>query len=140
MEGTILQVPSIAFSFTGRDEDRLAGYADLLERLLHGLVTRDDFPNETFLNINFPDLPADEVLGSRVTALGRRRYVDSINRSLDPAGREFFWIGGGTSEWKRSADSDFSAVDAGHVSITPLHLDLTNFRLIEEVGNWPLEL
>jgi len=140
MEATILGVPSIAFSFTGRDDDRLGGYADLLERLLQGLVTRDDFPEETFLNINFPDLPADEVVGSRVTVLGRRRYLDSINRSFDPAGREFFWIGGGKSEWTRSADSDFSAVDAGHVSITPLHLDLTNFRLIEEVGNWPLKL
>ena len=59
MEGTILHVPSIAFSFAGRDDDRLAGYADLLERLLRGLVTRDDFPKETFLNINLPDLPAD---------------------------------------------------------------------------------
>ncbi len=139
IEGTILGVPSIAVSFMGQDDDRLAGYADLLERLLRGLVTRDDFPEETLLNINLPDLPASEVRGSRVTVLDSRQYVGSVNR-LDPAGRDEFWIGDGTPDWKGRADSDFSAVDAGYVSITPLHLDLTNFRLIEKVRNWPLEL
>ncbi|MEJ2311229.1 MAG: 5'/3'-nucleotidase SurE [Gemmatimonadales bacterium] len=139
IEGTILGVPSIALSFTGRDTERLAGYGDVLERLLRVLVTRDDFPEDTLLNINLPDLPSEEVVGSRVTVLDSRQYVGSVNH-LDPAGRDEFWIGDGTPDWKGSAESDFSAVVAGYVSITPLHLDLTNFRLIERVRSWPLEL
>lgn len=139
IEGTILGVPSIALSFMGRDDERLAGYADLLERLLRGLVTRDDFPEETLLNINLPDRRADEVLGSRVTVLDSRQYVGSVNRR-GAADSEEFWIGDGIPDWKGGADSDFSAVDAGYVSITPLHLDLTNFQLIEKVRTWPLEL
>ncbi len=138
MEGTILGIPSIAVSFTGRDEDRLATYTDLLERLLQALVHRQGFPEETFFNINLPDLPAEQVKGSLVTALGRRVYSDSLTRSRDPAGREFFWIGGGKSHWTGRDDSDFRAVDSGYVSITPLHLDLTNYRLIEEVRTWAL--
>ena len=133
-------MPSIAVSFTGRDEDRLAGYADLLERLLRGVVAIEDFPEDTLLNINLPDVPAAEVRGARVTSLGSRRYWGSVNRKLDAAGREVFWIGGGTPDWKERSDSDFSAVDAGYVSITPLHLDLTNFGLLAEVREWPLEL
>lgn len=138
LEGTILGVPSIALSFIGRDDDRLAGYTDLLERLLRQLVERRDFPEETLFNINLPDLHASDVKGFRITALGRRVYSDSLTRSRDPAGHEFFWIGGGKSHWRGREDSDFRAVENGYVSITPLHLDLTNFKLIEEVKGWPL--
>ena len=53
-------------------------------------------------------------------------------------GREYFWIGGGVSNWTGRDDSDFRAVQAGYVSVTPLHLDLTNYRLISEVRTWML--
>ena len=76
----------------------------------------------------------------RVTTLGRRRYSDSITRALDPSGREYFWIGGGVSEWSGSPDSDFRAVSEGFVSVTPLHLDLTNYGLLEEIRGWALKV
>ncbi len=100
------------------------------------LIGRPDFPPETFFNINLPDVPADEVKGVRVTTLGRRVYSDSLTRREDPSGREYFWIGGGVSSWSGRDDSDFRAVQAGYVSITPLHLDLTNYRLVNEVRSW----
>jgi 5'-nucleotidase len=80
------------------------------------------------------------VKGVRVTALGRRRFSDSLTRAKDPSGREYFWIGGGVTSWEGSEDSDFRAVREGYVSVTPLHLDLSNYRLIEEIRGWPLKL
>lgn len=137
MEATILGIPSVAISFVGSDLDDLEGYEPLLRDLLGRLLARD-FPEETFFNVNLPDAPADEVGGIRVTSLGRRVYSDSLTRSRDPAGREYYWIGGGESHWKGREDSDFRAIRAGCVSVTPLHLDLTNFGLLEEVRSWPL--
>jgi 5'-nucleotidase len=84
-------------------------------------------------------VPAEDVQGYRITTLGRRKYSDSLRRDQDPAGHEFFWIGGGTTRWKGRPDSDFRAVESGCISITPMHLDLTNFELIEEVSRWPLK-
>ena len=139
MEGTILGTKAIAVSFTGRDDELLAGYGDLLSHLLDRLVHHEDFPEETFFNVNLPDRSASDVRGYRITTLGRRTYSDSLTRDRDPAGQEFFWIGGGTTSWKGRPDSDFRAVESGYVSITPMHLDLTNFELIEEVSRWPLE-
>jgi 5'-nucleotidase len=75
-----------------------------------------------------------------VTALGRRRYADSITRANDPSGREYFWIGGGVAHWRGDRDSDFQAVEEGYVSVTPLHLDLTNYRLLEDIRAWDLTL
>ena len=75
-----------------------------------------------------------------VTTLGRRRYYDSITRDRDPSGREYFWIGGGFSKWSGDPDSDFRAVEEGFVSVTPLHLDLTNYRLLKEIRGWGLKV
>ena len=74
----------------------------------------------------------------RVTRLGRRVYTDSITRAQDPSGREYFWIGGGGVSWSAGEGTDFRAVEEGFVSVTPLHLDLTNYRLLEEVEQWEL--
>jgi 5'-nucleotidase len=55
-------------------------------------------------------------------------------------GREYFWIGGGVATWSGAQDSDFQAVEDGYVSVTPLHLDLTNYELLEEIRGWDLKL
>jgi 5'-nucleotidase len=132
MEGTILGIPAIAVSYSSRAADRIPGW----EHVLTDLIRRADFPEETFFNVNLPDIPAEELKGIRVTTLGRRVYADSLTRREDPSGREYFWIGGGVSSWTGRDDSDFRAVQAGYVSVTPLHLDLTNYRLISEVRTW----
>lgn len=138
MEATILGVPAAAFSYAGHQPEHLDSYGPLVGRLIGSFMARADFPEETFLNVNLPDRPADEIEGVRVTSLGRRVYHDSLTRSVDPRGNEYVWIGGGRSDWRGRDDSDFRAVRAGYVSVTPLHLDLTNFRLLEEVRSWSL--
>ncbi len=140
MEGTILGIPSVAVSFASRATDRLGGYSDTLIGILRSLISRKNFPEQTFFNINLPDIPSDELKGVRITTLGRRVYSDSLTRREDPSGREYFWIGGGVSSWSGRDDCDFRAVRAGFVSLTPLHLDLTNYALINEVKSWPLSV
>lgn len=138
MEGTILGIPSIAISFVGSEYGDLGRWEPFLTGLVGGLVEREDFPEETFFNINLPDRPPSELAGVRVTSLGRRVYSDSLSRAEDPHGRDYYWIGGGESHWSGDEQSDFRAVRAGYASVTPLHLDLTNHRLLEEVRSWPL--
>ena len=85
-----------------------------------------------------PMLPAAEVRGVRVTTLGKRIYAESLSRMKDPWGREIFWIGGGRLDWTGGDDVDFKAVEDRYVSVTPLHVDLTNYRLLEAVRAWQL--
>lgn len=140
MEATVLGIPAVAISFTGVGYEEISAWEDLLEGLLHRILVVQDFPRDTLLNVNLPAVKPDEVKGIRVTSLGRRRYSDSLTRDEDPSGREYFWIGGGVSNWKGSEDSDFRAVEEGYISVTPLHLDLTNYPLLEEIRGWHLEL
>jgi len=140
MEATILGIPAVALSYAGRDIERIAEWEDVLVRLLEQLVVRDDFPRETLLNVNLPPVGPDRVAGVRVTTLGRRAYVESLTRAQDPSGREYYWIGGGESRWWGGPDSDFRAVHSGYVSVTPLHMDLTNYRLLEGIARWDLKV
>src|SRR5690606_24338747 len=140
MEATILGIPAIALSYVGREFDRVDEWLPLLERLLRQLMTRTDFPAETLLNVNLPAVSPDEVAGVRVTSLGGRAYVGSLTRALDPNGREYFWIGGGESKWWGGPHSDFQAIHENCISVTPLHLDLTNYRLLEGLRDWDLTL
>jgi 5'-nucleotidase len=140
MEATVLGIPSIALSYTGEHPEELEGWEPVVARLLQDLIGREDFPDDTLLSVNLPPVPPGEVQGVRVTSLGRRRYRESLTRAKDPSGREYFWIGGGVTQWTGPSDSDFRAVEEGYISVTPLHLDLTNYRLIETIRGWGLGL
>lgn len=140
MEATILGIRAIAFSYTGDDPAAIPAYQPLLSRLIEKLVLRHDFPPEMLLNVNLPAIPPDEVRGIKVTRLGKRVYSDSLTRAVDPSGKEYFWIGGGGVEWLADEGTDFHAVDQGYISVTPLHLDLTNYKLLTEVERWDLSL
>lgn len=140
MEATVIGIPSVAISYTGDQYEELEGWDDVVARILANILQDRSFPDDTLFNVNLPGIPPDEVEGIRVTSLGRRRYSESITRALDPQGKEYFWIGGGVAHWRGPKDSDFQAIEEGFVSVTPLHLDLTNYRLLEEVRSWDMSL
>jgi len=141
MEGVTLGVPSVAISFAGpaSDLETLQTYREMLTRLVHRVVQVRAFPRETLLNVNLPACGAAAVKGTKVTALGSRYFSESLTRMRDPWGREMFWIGGGSIHWTGGEESDHHAVAEGYVSITPLHMDLTNYDLLETVRGWSLE-
>jgi 5'-nucleotidase len=140
MEATVLGIPAVALSYTGEHHEELEGWEPVIRGLLTSLLAQDDFPENTLLSVNLPGIPPEEVQGVRVTSLGRRQYRDSLTRARDPSGKEYFWIGGGVTNWSGPVDSDFRAIEEGFISVTPLHLDLTNYRLLETIRGWGLAL
>ena len=67
----------------------------------------------------------------KFTRQGKRIYDNAIQETYDPKGEKHFWIGGGTPYWEHGEDTDINAVQKGYVSITPIHLDLTNYSALE---------
>ncbi len=128
-EGTLMGIPSVAFSQEVAKSFSFERGADFAAQLVSVLL-RNKLPEDLLLNVNFP---AGEQRGVRLTKLGRRRYQQSVVQKVDPHGREYFWIAG-KPVWDESEGSDQDAVAAGYVSITPLHLDLTDYRGISSYG------
>jgi 5'-nucleotidase len=133
MEGTLLGVPSIAMSLIGRPTFDFAGAAAFIpglarEVLVHGL------PADTLLNVNVPQLGGGErPHGVAMTRMGKRRYGDAIVEKVDPRGRKYYWIGGEELTFVEDEGTDFHAVSRGLISVTPIHLDLTNYRSFDEL-------
>ena len=138
MEGLAAGIPSIAVSYASFDLEHLKSHRSRLERLIKRLVAVKNFPRDTLLNVNLPAIPGDQVKGVRVTILGSRVFKEEIARMKDPWGREIYWIGGGQATWSGDAESDFHAVREGFISVTPLHVDLTNYEFLEAARSWSL--
>jgi 5'-nucleotidase len=136
MEGLVAGIPSIAISYAGSDVEQLDTHKAVLGRLLGQITAVRDFPRETLLNINLPGIPGDQVKGIKVTHLGSRVFSEEIALMKDPSGKEIYWIGGGRITWTGGTQSDFRATSDGYVSVTPLHMDMTNYSLIEVVRSW----
>ncbi len=125
IEGTMYDIPSLAFSLGGGPPHRFVVAAGVAWKLA-SLALTWRLPASTLLNINIPPLPAGQIHGIRFTRQGRRIYRDAIQETFDPWGRKHFWIGGGTVHWSGGDDTDEQAVRDGYISVTPIQLDLTN--------------
>lgn len=134
-EGRFLGLPSVAISLAGprcEHYDTAAQVAkNLVERLRVTPLTSD-----TILNVNVPDVPFSELRGIQVTRLGTRHIAEPTIKALDPRGRKIYWIGAPGPEQDAGPGTDFYAVNSGYVSITPLHLDLTHYKVLDELSGW----
>lgn len=128
-EGTLLGIPSVAFSQEVAKPFSFVAGAEFAARLI-GILLQNELPADLLLNVNFP---ARGFRGVRVTKLGKRRYQQAVVEKLDPQGREYYWIAG-TPVWTKSKGSDQDAIAEEYISITPLHLDLTDYRGLESYG------
>jgi 5'-nucleotidase len=134
MEATLMGVPAFAVSLdmlNGEQSDYAA--AAFFAKDLAAKIVRHGLPNDTFLNVN---VPAGTPLGTKITRQGKRRYDDMIVEKVDPRGRKYYWIGGGQCQFEEIPGSDFLALAEGYISVTPLHLDLTNYRSFESLRQW----
>ncbi|MCO4770417.1 MAG: 5'/3'-nucleotidase SurE [Deltaproteobacteria bacterium] len=140
LEGVIMGFPGVAVSLVithdgPRDYAPASKYAVELARD----VLRRGLPDKVYLNINVPQIPAEEIKGVRVTTLGHRMYDDRIIACEDPRGKPYYWIGGKRFEAKDIPGSDCNAVLDGYISVTPLHANPTDYGMLEELRGWELE-
>lgn len=102
-------------------------------------VIADGLPKGVVLNVNVPYLPESELKGYMITRQGLRVYRDALDVRSDPRGKPYYWIGGEAPTGVDEPGTDFGALRAGMVSITPLQLDLTHLKAMEVLKKWKFE-
>ncbi len=135
MEGTLLNIPSIAISLEGRDTFEYKTAAAFAVKISRH-VLKSGLPKDTLINVNIPAVKS--LKGYKITHLGKRFFNDVVVEKLDPRGKKYYWIGGDVDRWEGGKECDFYAMEKGYISVTPLHLDLTNYSSIEEIKGWKL--
>ncbi len=135
-EGAFYGIPSFAISLASKDDFKFKTAASFALRVAR-FILRNGLPKDTFLNINVPNLDEDGVKSYRITRQGRRVYGDAVVEEVDPGGQKYYWIRGHRG-FASMEGTDFEAVSTNHISITPLHLDLTDYPSVQEMSTWEL--
>lgn len=139
MEAAIWGLPGIAISLDTREFNSEKGNygpaARVAARVVRGVI-ENGLPKNILLNVNVPDVPEEQINGIRITRQGLRVYHDQLDRRVDPRGKPYYWIGGDAPTGVPEEGTDFGALAAGAVSVTPLHLDLTAYKAVEDIKTW----
>ena len=144
-EGIVIGVPGIAVSLAverpwhHHDEaelhfDPVAGFTARLAK-----VAVKELPHGRILTVNAPNLPEEDLKGARVTKLGRRFYTDELIEVRDENGRLGYDIYNNPPGRHEEEGTDFAAVEAGEISVTPVHLKLTDEAVVEELESWDMK-
>ena len=139
MEGAIMGAQAFAISVTTYETEVDYAVAAGLAVRLARILDRQKLPESTLLNVNVPALPASEIEGIVVTRQGKRRYTGGIEKRSDPTGRDYYWLGGEPPQDQLVEGTDVKAIADDKVSITPVHLDLTDYGVLETVQSWGIE-
>jgi len=138
LEGTLLHIPSIAVSAATDDEGQASfGPSARIARALATRILESGLPEGVFLNVN---VPRGRPRGMRVTRQGTRAYRAAVVERADPSGRPYYWIAGADTTPANEPDGDHAAIEAGYVSVTPLHANLTHAPSLATLAAWKLEL
>lgn len=132
MEGRILGIPSVAFSAFGREDIMFDEIALWCRKIVERILDRG-MPEDTYLNVNVPNLRAEEIKGVKVTRQGKRDYREKVFRYIAPYGEPLYWIAAEEFGWRAEEGTDYWAVLNGYVSVTPLQLDLTNYEAADGI-------
>ncbi|MBA2653261.1 MAG: 5'/3'-nucleotidase SurE [Tatlockia sp.] len=139
MEGRHLGLPAIAFSMVG-ETIRHYDTAAIIARHLVLKMQSNVFPPQTILNVNIPDLPIDKIQGVEVTRLGTRHGAEPIVKSKDPRGRPIYWVGLPGMQADAGPGTDFYALSQNCVSVTPLQVDMTHYKVFDQLSDWVKEI
>lgn len=142
MEAVIAGIPGVAVSL--EVPENLIGEIDFdpaahAARRVVEQVIKNGLPPEILLNVNVPFLSDEQMRGFRLTRQGLRVYHNRLDERIDPRGRPYYWIGGDAPTGVSERGSDIGALSEGYVSVTPLHLDLTAYRMLPDLNTWGLE-
>ncbi len=133
MEGALLGVPSLAFSqvdfYNSFDPD----FAKKVTKWITDKVLKNKLPEGVFLNVNLPASPNGKI---KITCLGNRIYRDEIVKVKEGKEEFVYALEGEDPTWISSPNSDFDAVHEGFVSVTPIHMEYTDFDMIEKLSGW----
>ncbi len=135
VEGRFLGYPALAISLTGTALVHYDTAARVAMRVLD-LIRRDTLNADLILNINVPDIPYESLSGIQITRLGHRHRAEPVIKEKDPRGRDIFWIGASGGELDAGEGTDFYAINNGYVSITPMHVDLTHYQVLNDMRQW----
>lgn len=137
VEASLFGIAAIAISVAAHSAIRWEPAARFAAQLARS-VADHGLPRDTFLNVNVPNRPAEEITGVEITRQSDRRYVSRLEKRADPRGRDYYWLSGAPEDTGGPPGTDVWAVAQGRISVTPMRLDMTHTDLNPLLRSWDL--
>ena len=132
MEGYLFGIPAMAFSQVDKGWGELEAAAETARRLIANMMRNTMIGVDPWLlNVNIPNLPLHALKPPRMCRLGRRHAAEKVITQTSPRGDTMYWIGAAGVAKDDTEGTDFHATCLGHVSVTPLKADLTDFNRLQ---------
>jgi 5'-nucleotidase len=132
-EAALHHIPAFAVSLTTKTAPTDFASAARVARAAAELVLKEGLPDQVLLNVNVPAQWSGEV---RFTRQSRKITRNQLSEGKDPRGRNYYWLYEQRIDKDVGADTDYAAIFAGAVSITPLHLDPTHTESLNHLSRW----
>jgi 5'-nucleotidase len=135
MEATILEVPAIALSQLTDDGEFVRW--DTAEHFAEGVIRKllsQGWPQDTLINVNFPNCAPDEVKGVRVCPQGKRRVSVNLTGRVDLKNRPYYWLGGERDNTAVKPGVDVEFLHAGYITVTPISMDMTDRATMDRIS------
>ena len=132
-EASILGLKAAAFSLNTYKHADFPRAATLARKVLAGLLDWPGWTPNICLNVNLPELPSDQVKGIKFTRQDVGPLVEHFERRVDPRERIYYWLAEINDRHTPDLSTDFGALQAGYVSVTPIHHDLTHYPSLENL-------
>lgn len=132
MEATLHGVPAIAFSLAARSNPNFQAAAEFAAEIA-AKVLAEGLPSGVMLNVN---VPRSEIRGVRFTRQSQKISQNTIQEKRDPRGRPYYWQDEQVLYQNVEADSDYAAILAEEISVTPLQVDRTDYASLKPLSHW----
>ena len=137
-EAALGGIPAIAASIAGGEPYHYKTAAEFVGRL-SDLVGRRGLVPGTFLNVNIPNLPRQEIAGVRISRHGLAVFKEYMEKRIDPRNRAYYWQGADTQIFGEDLDIDGAALRHRYITITPIKCDMTDYDTLEDLKQWELD-
>ncbi len=139
LEGCVNGIPSIGFSIISYNHDTNLSTAKKYAAKIAAQVLRHDLPLHTCLNVNIPEVPAEEIKGIHVCRQTMGYWQEEFDKRTDPSGHDYYWLTGEYFNREPEAtDTDEWALENNYIAIVPLQTDLTSYQTIDLIKKWDL--
>ena len=138
-EAALMGIPAIAVSQSPNPDNEYSVAAHFVATLT-AKIMENGLPSGTFLNVNVPACPPDQIEGIRITRQGISRLKEIFYRRTDPRKQTYYWQGAEIQIFDQDPDTDGAVLCTNYISITPVQCDMTDYQAMEDLKSWDIGL
>jgi 5'-nucleotidase len=136
-EAALMGIPAIAVSQAGNPRQGYGVAADVV-RILSAKILHEGLAPGTFLNVNVPACPPEQIRGIRITRQGISPLKETFHKRTDPRNQTYYWQGTETQSFDQDVETDGGVLCRNYISVTPIRCDMTDYRAMESLKGWEI--